>query len=223
MPLWCSISSHVFACDSAHCDYKGRSSNQFLCSCCVHCTVTSTSAIKHSNCSFIPRNLTAGDITQSLASLDTCVSLVGHRDGMLDQRCARAKHRIANFSSRWIQHILIITCYIRLCKCQKYSQQNERARVTTNTIWVWDPLTWSWLELKSLPTQVKGRTRSHVCGCLKTHHHQPVVDIQLQDTCSISPEDRVTVLWPSRHRYICFSCKSQSHWFSAIVAWRCLT
>ena len=123
----------------------------------------------------------------------------------------------------WIQHISKVTCYIRLCKCQTYSQPNERARVATNTIRVWDPLTWSWLELKSLPTQVEGRTRSRVYGCLKTHHHKPVVDMQLEDTYSISPEDRVTVLWPLRHRCICFSCKSQSHWFSAIVARRCLT
>ena len=34
----------------------------------------------------------------------------------------------------WIQHISKVTCYIRLCKCQTYSQQNERARVATNTI-----------------------------------------------------------------------------------------
>ena len=100
MPLWYSISSRVcFDYNSAHCGCKGRSRSQFLRSCCVHCTATFTSAIKHSTCSFIPRNFTAGDIAQSLALLDTCVSLVGHRCGIFDQRCERVKRRIANFSS----------------------------------------------------------------------------------------------------------------------------
>ena len=100
MSLWYSISNRVcFDCDSPYCGCKGRSRSPFLCSCCVHRTATFTNAVKHSTCSFIPRNFTAGDIAQSLALLDTCVSLVGHRCGILDQRCERAKRRIANFSS----------------------------------------------------------------------------------------------------------------------------